>query len=335
MRRRLALAGGVALVAWAGLARGGHEVPVYPSYYPHEITITALSPERAAPLLADARLHAYIGPEPRFPGGAPASVRRVESLGDYVTVRINTQSCAALDAALRGLAGRGDFVFHPYPVTPFHGDYLVHADRAEAEKARLLALPAPPHERAAAAVESIAAAALLAAAETSLDGWSGPPWAKTGWFAAVRLFGGGGEVVERLERGTYRDAIERINLERDLVAELNTSCERRVAGYTVKRERVSAEFTNGIENIGFDSIGGLNSPIFLRTVKLKNFPWNGELALGVDSAPAAAWNPVAGFGDRFGRLLWAALGDPALIPAPYDSGWMLNRIADVQENASR
>ena len=70
-------------------------------------------------------------------------------------------------------------------------------------------------------------------------------------------------------------------------------------------------------------------------MKLKNFPWNGELALGIDGAPTAAWNPVAGFGDPFGRLLWAALGDPALIPAPYDSGWMLNRIADVQENASR
>ncbi len=27
-----------------------------------------------------------------------------------------------------------------------------------------------------------------------------------------------------------------------------------------------------------------------------------------------------------------AVGDPALIPSPYDAGWMLNRIADVQSS---
>jgi len=104
----------------------------------------------------------------------------------------------------------------------------------------------------------------------------------------------------------------------------------RIAGYTIKRQFFSAEFTNGIENIGFDSVAGLESPLFIRTVKLKDFPWNGWLGLGVDESPAAAWNPMAGFGDRFGRLLWLAIGDPALFSAPYDSGWMLNRIADVQ-----
>jgi len=60
-----------ALLATFGLARGGHEVPVYPSYYPHQITITSIGAERAAELLADTRLQAYVGAEPRFPGGAP------------------------------------------------------------------------------------------------------------------------------------------------------------------------------------------------------------------------------------------------------------------------
>jgi hypothetical protein len=55
--------------------------------------------------------------------------------------------------------------------------------------------------------------------------------------------------------------------------------------------------------------------------------------LGIDGRPGSAWNPIAGFDDDFGRLLWSAVGDPALLPAPYDAGWMLNRIADVKSSA--
>src|SRR6266850_116924 len=79
----------VALLATIGLARCGHEVPVYPSYYPHEIRVETMPPERAAELLGDAKLHAYLGPEPRFTGALPQSVRAVESLGNFVIVRIN------------------------------------------------------------------------------------------------------------------------------------------------------------------------------------------------------------------------------------------------------
>src|SRR5260370_17432795 len=93
--------------------------------------------------------------------------------------------------------------------------------------------------------------------------------------------------------------------------------------------------TGGVENVGFDSIAGLNSPMFLRTVKLKDFPWNGWLTLGIDKAPQAAWNPIAGFDDPFGHLLWSAVGDPALLPQPYDSGWILNRLSDVPPNSPR
>ena len=77
-------------------------------------------------------------------------------------------------------------------------------------------------------------------------------------------------------------------------------------------------FSAGIENIAYDSVTGFNSPMFIRTVKLKDFPWNGWLALGLDAAPKAAWNPIAGFTDPFGRLMWFAVGDPAVIPSPYD-----------------
>jgi len=366
------------LLVTLSVARGGHEMPVYPSYYPHEIAIETMPPERAADLLRDAKLHAYLGAEPRFPGAVPRSIRAVESLGSFVIVRINPaapsaqdeqSACAVVETIIRDMADKAGFVFHPYPVTPFHGDYLYHVDRAEAAKAQLLGAPTAvppsrltvmadgalaslvrPEWRAQgpdwdAAVEEVGAAELVAASTISINGWRGPAWLKTGWFHSERILADATDDVEarhrteamaqRLKTGDYRDAVERVNLERELVATFTGGCRKRVAGYTVKREYFSAEFTDGIENIGFDSIGGLNSPIFLRTVKLKDFPWNGWLMLGIDARPDAAWNPIAGFNDEFGRLVWSAIGDPALFPAPYDWGWMLNRIADVRSNAVR
>jgi len=366
----------VALLATIGLARGGHEVPVYPSYYPHEIRVETMPPERATDLLRDAKLHAYLGPELRFPGAVPASVRAVESLGNFVIVRINPErlaqdersACAVVEAIIRDMAGKAGFVLHPYPVTPWHGDFLYHVDRAEAEKRRLLGAPATPLRNLRvkvggvpaglvrsewraqgpdwdATVEEVGAAELVAASTISLNGWLGPAWVKTGWFHAERILADATDdlearyrteaIAQRLETGGYRDRVERVNLERELVATLTGGCRKRIAGYTVKHQYFSAEFTNGIENIGFDSIEGLNSPIFIRTVKLKDFPWNGWLTLGIDASPDAAWNPIAGFNDGFGRLLWSAIGDPALFSAPYDSSWMLNRIADVQSNSGR
>ena len=45
----------------------GHELPVYPSYYPHEIEIATLAPERAAELMRAGKLHAYVGGARRLP----------------------------------------------------------------------------------------------------------------------------------------------------------------------------------------------------------------------------------------------------------------------------
>ncbi len=370
-----------ALVMIAAGARGGHELPVYPSYYPHEIAIETMSPERAAGLLLENKIQAYLGPEPRFSADRAASIRAVESLGTFVIVRVNPASpsaevaasaCAAVETIVRDMAGKNGLVFHPYPVTPFHGDYLFHADLAETAKARSLATPAAgspppiasPKVKVGGAlaslvrpewmaqgpqwdvtIEEVSAADLVASAMTSVNGWLGPPWVKAGWFHAELILADAiadaeakrraDAALERLEASDYRDAVERINLQRELVTALTGNCRKIVAGYTVKRQYFSAEFTDGVENIGFDSIEGLNSPMFIRTVKLKNFPWNGWLALGTNSTADAAWNPIAGFNDGFGRLLWSAVGDPALLPVPYDSAWMLNRISDVQSNSDR
>ncbi len=135
--------------------------------------------------------------------------------------------------------------------------------------------------------------------------------------------------------GDFNGLVERVNIERDLVASLTAGCRNTVAGYTVKREYFNAEFSAGVENVGYDAIDGLRSPMFIRTVKLKDFPWNGWLMLGIDAQPKAAWNPIAGMTDQFGRLMWFTVGDPALIPSPYGAGWMLNRISDIPPNSSR
>jgi hypothetical protein len=356
----------------ATVARSGHEVPVYPSYYPHEIEISVADPAQAAVLLTTGKLQAFVGGPPSFANSPPDSMRAVETLGSFLVVRANPAvksgetACGSVRALAVDLAGRAEeFVFHPYPVTPIHGDYLHHVDLAEAAKALLLAAKTnsatrelrvhAAGERARRLVKpawlaagedwdvelvEVDAAELVRSNALAIDGWLGPPWLKEGWFQALRLLGdslNAPEAKERVEAATkrlqahgFRDLTERINLKRELIATLVRGCRALVVGYTIKREYFSAEFSNGIENIGFDSITGMNSAIFLRTVKLKDFPWNGWLALAVGASPTAAWNPVAGFTDEFGRLLWSAIGDPVLLPSPYDSEWMFNRVSAVE-----
>src|SRR5262245_51026933 len=78
-------------LAIIGPVRSGHELPVYPSYYPHEIEIKTIAPDAAASLLLQSKIHAYLGSEPHFSGPA-SDLSTVESLGSLVTVRINPQS---------------------------------------------------------------------------------------------------------------------------------------------------------------------------------------------------------------------------------------------------
>jgi hypothetical protein len=174
----------------------------------------------------------------------------------------------------------------------------------------------------------------------ALNGWLGPRWTRSGWFHAYRLLGASiteparkqqiDAVVERLQTAAYKGAVERLNLERELVGLLVSGCRAVVAGYTVKREYFNSGFSTGVENISFDALEGFASPMFLRTVKLKDFPWNGWLQLGLEGRPGAAWNPIGGFSDEFGRLMWFAVADPAAVPSPYEAAWTLNRISEVE-----
>jgi hypothetical protein len=373
MSRRIAAASLVAASFAGTMAWAGHELPIYPSFYPHEIDIATVTPERAVALIEQGQIQAYIGAAPP-PTTLPDSVGAVELLGSFIVVAVNPGSprdaCAVTAAVIDELAGHGgDFVFHPYPVTPFHGDYLYHADLATAAKrhwvesgvegpkglkVKPIGVLVPSLVRGDwqtqapdwdAKVAEVDVNTMIGRAMTTVNGWLGPPWLRKGWFHANLLLGDTptdleakprtAADVERLTTGDYEDAAERINLERDLVGLLSGGCHKTVAGYTVRRNYFNNDYSAGIENIAYDSVGGFATPMFLRTAKLKDFPWNGWLGLGTDARPAAAWNPVAGFTDDFGRLMWFALGDPAVLPAPNDSGWTINRIADVAATPAR
>ncbi|MEX1073582.1 MAG: hypothetical protein WEC13_00425 [Burkholderiales bacterium] len=310
--------------AFLGAAHAGHEFPFYPSFYPQEITVEALDARSAAQRLAKGTLHAYAG------GDIADSEKHgvVASLGGYVVARSDPGSCA--DA--RGMKGALDAgaVWHPYPVTPFHADYLHHADRAEAARVGAAA----GRKQARAQIEFVEASALMAKASTRYNGWSGPPWIRQGWFHAYLLLAPAVKdarienAARRLMRGEYRSLEERIDLERSLVEMLQARCERVVLGYTVRRERYGVEYSAGVENVGYDALEGMASAIFPRTVKLRDFPWNGWLNVAAPAPPASAWNPLSGgFGDAFGRLVWSALADPAFLPAPHGGGWIENRVS--------
>jgi hypothetical protein len=376
-RRAIVLATAALLVA--PMVRSGHEQPVYPSYYPHEIEIRTMAPGQAADLLREGKLHAYVGSAPPVVGARPGTIGTVESLGSLVIVRINPDSpmatddnaaCTVAEAIVRHMIARGgEVVIHPYPVTPWHGDYLNHVDRADAARQRIAQDNALPPDglkvRAAsaltqdlirpewlasgpdwdAAIEETSVSRLVADATVALNGWLGPRWVRSGWFHAYSALGSSmrdpaqKQDMEarfaRLQAADYEGNVERLNQERELVGSLLSGCRAMVAGYTVKREYFNAEFSAGIENISFDALEGLSSPMFLRTVKLKDFPWNGWLHLALEATPDAAWNPIGGFTDPFGRLAWYAIADPAAVPSPYEAAWTLNRISEVEASPKR
>ena len=350
-------------------ALAGHEVTFYPSYYPHEIRIDTLEPAAAARRFENNTLHAYVGP---FPGGGerlPDHVKSVQSLGAFVVLGFNPNAltfvsaksrCDAAGGILAALrTGGPNFVFHPYPVTPYHADYLHHLDRIEEAGAALGAQSpiaanlkvrtkgrhaaalarsrwGPPSEEWDVSLEEVPVSGLIADSGNHINGWLGPPWVKEGWFQAYRLLAPAildaesqqtaGSLYRRLLAGEYLDLAERADLERRLIATLTRGCDRIVVGYTLRREFYNDDYYAGIENIGHDSQTGLNSPVFIRTVKLKDYPWNGVLRLGMNKGPEAAWNPVGGFTDAAGRLIWSTVGDPALMPVPYNASWIPNRV---------
>ncbi|HEV8586621.1 MAG TPA: hypothetical protein VGT02_16760 [Methylomirabilota bacterium] len=267
--------------------------------------------------------------------------------------------CTAVRRVIGALRD-GPWVPHPYPVTPYHPDHLQHLDliegAARGSARAVTAAPAPglrvrakgrfaetlvgAHRARDAkwdvVVEEVGVRELVESEASPLHGGLAPPWLKEGWFHAWLLAGASlsdaaereaaESAVRRLAGGGVEGAAARANVERALVARLSKGCERVVAGYRVRRQFTSDDYSAGVENVAADAHAGLASSIFPRAVKLKDFPWNGWLTVGVSERATAAWNPVAGFTDATGRVLWAALADPALFPEPHGATWVENRV---------
>ena len=348
-------------------ALAGHELPFYPSYYPQEIRLDAMDPAAAAPLIVKGAVQAYVGGDPWTGRKPPADVGTVESLGGFLVVTLNSAApghdtaerrCERARHIVALLTSGAGWIASPYPVTPYHADYLQHSDIVQSRKVSVTAarMGDTPRLRARgalaeravgklrvtdgawdAAVEEVSIDELLAPHRGGLNGHLGPPWVKQGWFHAWLLHAqsmadpaarqAAAELYHRLTAQAYEGPTEQVSLERRLVRGLVAGCERIEAGYVIRREVYSAEFSQGVENIVADSQAGFNTPVFLRTVKLKDFPWNGWLRVGIAGKAAAAWNPVGGFSDPAGRLLWAAVGDPASFPAPGNADWVSNRVS--------
>ena len=343
--------------AWAG-----HEIPFYPSFYPQEIKIDVMEPAAAARLLRTKAIHAYVGADPFAGGAAPEHVVYVESLKSYVVLTFTRPSgpladvgrrCAAAARILKVLGpSQGNYIFHPYPVTPYHDDYLAHFDLAEAAKKKIAdAVAGPPlkvwpNGKLAEALMPPAWRGSREESDATLeeidtrDLEASPPAIPDGLRSETR--GAGFRAAALAQTGTVIEneiapsAVVLLSLRlRSLRPVPWSGCKRLAAGYTVRREALNVEYSEGVENVAYDALTGLNSAIFIRDVKLKDFPWNGWLRLGTEAKPTSAWNPVAGFTDATGRLIWSAVGDPPMLPAPYGGEPMPNRVRATVESEIR
>ena len=148
MKRARAFAADRLAVAIVTVARGGHELPIYPSYLSAR---DRDQDDRARPR----RRGAARGQDPclcrtRLELRGPAAGRAPRDRDARLVRRRADQSAIGAGAGRsvglrRGQDGhprtRGTeptSSLHPYPVTPLHGDYLHHADLAAAAKARAL-----------------------------------------------------------------------------------------------------------------------------------------------------------------------------------------------------
>ena len=160
-------------------------------------------------------LHAYVGADPfagRDASRRPSLGRVARPLrGDHAEPGGSVpgdagRRCAAARAVAEALAGSPDYGSHPYPVTPYHADYLQHADLvADGERARPRRVGRSSASRRARASRRRGARPAGAAVRRGRlgrrgrdggravvggdrawgsNGWLGAPGLKEGWFHA-------------------------------------------------------------------------------------------------------------------------------------------------------
>src|SRR5262249_27875935 len=97
MKRLAAIVFILGAAAVVTIARGGHELRPYPSFYPPEIESKSLAPEAARQPLRDGKIRAYVGSGLSFAGAPPVDIRAIESLGSFIVVHVNPASARAQD----------------------------------------------------------------------------------------------------------------------------------------------------------------------------------------------------------------------------------------------
>ena len=131
-----AILSGVLLLAALQAAQAGHESPFYPSFYPQEIRIETLDPGAAAAGWNKARVHVYVGGDLFAGSRLPADAVTVQRLHSFLVLTFDGTAgrygsghddkqdrCSVASQIVSAFApGIAGFVFHPYPVTPYHAD---------------------------------------------------------------------------------------------------------------------------------------------------------------------------------------------------------------------
>ena len=135
---------------WRGAATSCRSIP--PSIRTRSRSRRSLPSARPS-ALRDGKIHAYVGHGLSFAGAPPDRDPRdrVARLLRHRARQSGLDAGDGRDCGLRApsrpscasLREPSDFVPHPYPVTPLHGDYLHHADLAAAAKARFADGDAP------------------------------------------------------------------------------------------------------------------------------------------------------------------------------------------------
>ena len=297
--------------------------------------------------LRNGTLHAYVGGDPFAGGRLPAHVTAVESLGGYLVARFNPAPpdaagrCAAAARAGQSLGGpRAGRVAHPYAITPYHADYLQHWDLAQAARKAVETAPAGPPARPV-AVEEVDLQSLLAAHAIGAGGTFAPPWLKDGWFHAYLLQApaitdpAARQAVEGLYRRLVTLAYDGGGGARGARAPARPAARGRVRAPRAGLHGAARALQLGVLAGHREHRLGFPAGLQLRDLRAHRQAqgFSVERVAAGSAWPGratAAWNPVAGFTDAPGRLLWAAIGDPGLIPAPYAAGFVPHRAVPAQ-----
>ncbi len=143
---------------------------------------------------------------------------------------------------------------------------------------------------------------------------------------------GNSSSADKLMNGDYSSAAERIGLIRTAVesslADSSTTflvAELDLFYYNSTRQ--------GVENVAYDRFAGPDTYWFYRTVKLRDFMWNGWLRIGVPSLHSSPYDPFGGF-EGYDRAIWMAVSDPPGWPHPRLGGWYPMRVNWSTENAT-